>query len=86
MVDSFKRLVPILTGAALVFIDGPANERGPLIHACLERRVPAIVAHDTNEKDFHHYGYRPHMFIASGYSVTHASEDTHRTTRWLLSR
>jgi hypothetical protein len=83
MLDSFKRVVPHLDRAALVFIDGPAGERGPLIQACLDRRVPVVIAHDTNEKDWQHYGYRPHMFIAAGYAVSHIAEDTHRTTTWV---
>ena len=84
-VDSWKRLVPRLTDAALIFIDGTARERGTLLAAALERRVPVIVAHDTADKDWPHYDLKPHYFTWSGYTVTHTAEDTHRTTTWHLS-
>lgn len=82
IVDSWKRLVPLLSDTALAFVDGTAKERGPLIAACLERGVPAIVAHDTQPADWNHYGYQPHFFTYRGYDVSHFAEDTHRTTLW----
>jgi hypothetical protein len=84
-VPSWKQLVPRLTEAALLFVDGNAAERGKLIAAALERGVRQIIAHDTQEKDWHHYQIQPHMFTWSGYRVTHSAEDTHRTTAWLKS-
>lgn len=81
--DSWKRLVPLLDDAALVFIDGPAKERGPLIVSCFEHSVPVIVAHDTQQEDWQHYGYQPHFFEQRGYAVSQHSEDTHRTTLWM---
>lgn len=82
-VDSWKRLVPQLESASLVFVDGPARERGPLITACLDRGVPCVVAHDTQERDWDHYGYQRHYFAHRDYVVTQHSEDTHRTTLWV---
>lgn len=84
-VDSWKRLVPRLAEAAVVFIDGAATERGPLLQASLERNVSCVVVHDTDEKHWSYYGLRPHMFEWRGYKVTHHAEDSHRTTVWRRS-
>ena len=83
VVPSWKQAASHIEIASLVFIDGPAAERGVLVQACLDRGVPVIIAHDTNENDWAMYGYQPHMFIHAGYLVTHHAEDTHRTTRWV---
>lgn len=85
IVESWKRLVPLLSDAALVFIDGPAKERGLLLAACIDHGVPLIVAHDTQEQDWDHYGHKRHLFRPQGYVVTQHSEDTHRTTLWAKS-
>lgn len=84
VVESWKHAVPCLGDAAAVFIDGPASERGTLVQACLDVGVPTIIAHDTNPEEWNHYGYQPHMFIHAEYTVTQHSEDSHRTTRWVL--
>ena len=84
-VDSWKRLVPRLSDAAVVFVDGAAGERGPLLQAALERNVSTVVVHDTDEKDWGFYGLRSHMFGWRGYKVTHHAEDSHRTTVWRRS-
>jgi hypothetical protein len=82
IVDSYKRLVPRLTEAAAVFTDGEAKERGPLLAAALERCVPRVVAHDTDPRDWGHYGFQSHHFEWRGYSIAHFAEDSHRTTVW----
>lgn len=83
MADSFKRAVPRLAEAAVVFIDGPANERGPLLHAALQANVPTIIVHDTEEREWDFYGHKRHFFEWPKYRITHHSEDTHRTTVWI---
>ena len=82
VVDSFKQLTERLADAALVFIDGIARERGVLVQMCLDRGVPAIIAHDTQPATWREYGYQPHMFTAPGYDISQHAEDTHRTTLW----
>lgn len=82
MADSFKQVIPRIPGSALVFIDGPARERGPILQACLDAGVPTVIAHDTQPDEWGHYGYQPHMFKHPDYAVTQNSEDTHRTTLW----
>jgi hypothetical protein len=67
--------------AALVFIDGPAEERGPLLSACIEAGVPIIIAHDTGIKTRDYYGYKPSHFMVTRYEVTHPVD---RTTVWRL--
>jgi hypothetical protein len=67
--------------AALVFIDGHADERGPLLSACLEAGVPTIIAHDTGIKTRDYYGYKPHHFMVTRYEITNPVE---RTTVWKL--
>lgn len=73
-----------LGDAALMFLDGPAKERGVLLQACLERRVPLIIAHDTHRQEFRYYGFRVPMFEDERYEITHSAEDSHRTTMWKL--
>lgn len=84
MLDSYKRAIERLGEAHLVFIDGPARERGVLLQQSLDRGVPVIVAHDTQQGEWVHYQYQPHMFKHPDYVVTQHSEDTHRTTLWVL--
>jgi hypothetical protein len=72
-----------LSTIALAFIDGPANERAPLLDACLAAGVPSIVAHDTHERCFAEYGWRAEHFAAPGYVVTHDTfKRKYRTTHW----
>jgi hypothetical protein len=72
-----------LRDAGLVFIDGPAKERGPLLDACLTAGVSHIVVHDTHERCFKEYGWRPDHFTAPGYVVTHdVYKRKYRTTLW----
>lgn len=80
MIESWKALS--LQSAALVFIDGPAAERGPLFAACVAAKVPTIIAHDTDEGDWDAYGWRADHFSMSAYDVSHSSEWRHRTTLW----
>lgn len=84
IVDSVKQLIPRLADAALVFVDGPAQERGLLMQRALDAGVPTIIAHDTQPDEWRHYGYQPHMFQQPRYTVTHHAEDSHRTTLWVL--
>src|SRR5688572_15660515 len=70
-----------VTNIALAFIDGPAEERGPLLSACLELGVPTIIAHDTGIKTRDYYGYKPYHFMVTRYEVTHPVD---RTTVWKL--
>lgn len=82
-VTTLREVMPRLAEAALVFIDGPANERGPLLTACLAAGVPSIVAHDTHERCFTEYGWQPEHFTAPGYVVTHdVYKRKYRTTLW----
>ncbi len=83
IVDSWKDLIPRLGEASVLFVDGAASERGPIIQAALDCGVPFIVAHDTNKREWYHYGYQPHMFKVQGYEISHSSEDTHQTTLWV---
>lgn len=82
MGDSFKRAVPRLTDAAVVFIDGPAPERGPLLHKSLEAGVPTIIVHDTEEREWDFYGHKRHFFEWPKYQIAHTAEHSHRTTTW----
>lgn len=84
MLESFKDVVPLLADAELVFLDGPARERGLLLQRCLDLDVPTIIAHDTQPAAWAEYGYQPHMFIHPAYNITQHAEDTHRTTLWTL--
>ena len=83
VIDSFKHVIPRLPDAALVFLDGPARERGVLLQACLDGCVPVIIAHDTQPGHWSLYGLQPHMFVHPKYVVTQHSEDSHRTTLWV---
>lgn len=85
MVDSWKRAVPEIATVDLVFIDGPANERGPLLQKALEAHVPTIIVHDTEEREWDFYGHKRHFFEWPKYRVTHTAEHSHRTTTWRLS-
>lgn len=85
MGDSWKRAVPRLSDAATVFIDGPANERGPLLRASLEANVPMVIVHDTEEREWDYYGHKRHFFEWPKYRIAHFAEDSHRTTVWTLS-
>lgn len=80
--DRFSDLISTVEQAAVVFIDGAATERGPLLTAAIRAGVPAIIVHDTNEGDWHAYGLLGSHFTAPGYQVEHFSADTHRTTLW----
>lgn len=82
MGDSFKRAVPRLADAHVVFIDGPANERGPLLHAALQANVPTVIVHDTEEREWDFYGHKRHYFEMPKYRIQHFAEDSHRTTVW----
>jgi hypothetical protein len=75
-----------LSRAAVVFIDGPGDERGPLLDRCLRLRIPTIIAHDTNptRREWRAYGLESRMFEHPDYDITHSAEDTHRTTLWKL--
>lgn len=80
---SWQAVESYLPRASLVFIDGPAAERGPLLSACLSALVPAIVVYDTDEGDWAEYGLRPQYFSLSAYDVSHTAEgSSHRTTLW----
>jgi hypothetical protein len=70
-----------LRDAALVFIDGVADERGPLLSACMESRVPLILMHDTDQNTWAYYGLSSHHFMSTIYEVTHPAP---RTTLWRL--
>jgi hypothetical protein len=72
---------PDVKSASLVFIDGAAEERGPLLEACLSCGVPTIIAHDTDPKTRDYYGYKPHHFMVTRYEVSHPAA---RTTLWKL--
>lgn len=82
-VASWKRLVPRLPEAALIFIDGAARERGDLLRCAIEQRVPVIVQHDTQPETWHDYRLHGHDFTARGYDVTH-DDQPQRTTTWRL--
>lgn len=81
--DSIDAVIARLPSAALVFIDGPSNERAKLIEACLRVGVPLIVAHDTAPRVWREYGWTPEHFAAPGYTVTHDDDRAkYRTTLW----
>lgn len=81
VMDSLRQAIARVKDAALVFIDGPSNERAQLIEACFAAEVPHIVAHDTAPRVFTEYGWRKEHFTAPGYVVTHDG-DKYRTTLW----
>lgn len=74
IVDRWKHTVPILDGAALVFIDGRARDRSKLLGACLERRVPVIILHDTEQSAWHEYGWSAQLIGPPGYDAEHHGE------------
>lgn len=80
-----KRLVPRMASAALVFIDGEANNRSWLLGEAIKARVPVIIAHDTEEEHWHLYKYRAEHFESPAYHIVHDS-NPHRTTLWKLRR
>lgn len=84
IVESVKPAVARIREFSLVFVDGPAKERGFLMQAALDAEVPAIIAHDTQDGEWGHYGYQPHMFKHPRYAVTQHAEGSHRTTLWRL--
>jgi hypothetical protein len=72
-----------LPSAGLVFIDGAQCERARLLDAALSAGVPHIVAHDTHERCFTYYGWRPEHFAAPDYAVEHdVFKRKYRTTYW----
>lgn len=81
IVETWKRLVPHLKSAAVVFIDGNAGERGRLLAAALDAGASLIIQHDTQQDTWPAYRIYGHMFQASGYDVSHDSEPQ-RTTTW----
>lgn len=83
IVGTWKHAASHLDAASIVFIDGPAQERGVLLQACLDRGVPCIIAHDTNPDERHHYGYQPHMFAHVDYAITQHTDMVHHTTLWV---
>lgn len=85
MVDSLKRVAPRLAEASIMFIDGAALERGPLLRQSLQAFVPLIVCHDTNEGDWDAYELKENYFTWPGYTVRHV-EGSHRTTVWTRVR
>jgi hypothetical protein len=72
-----------LRDASLVFVDGVAEERGPLLSACMESRVPLILAHDTDQNTWNYYGFSSHHFMTTLYAVSHPAP---RTTLWKLKQ
>jgi hypothetical protein len=82
--DSWKRAAQYLDRASLVFIDGAARDRGPLLKLCLEKHAPLIIVHDTEEHHWGEYQHHAHYFEQKGYVVKHDSEP-HRTTVWRLA-
>jgi hypothetical protein len=84
VVTTAALVVPHLPEAALVFLDGPAKERGALLRACFSSCVPTIIAHDTQPREWSYYDFTRDMFEHNGYCVSHTAEDSHRTTMWKL--
>lgn len=79
IVERWKHTVPHLDDAALVFIDGRARDRAKLLGACLERHVPIIILHDTEQSAWHEYGWSAQLIGPPGYSAEHFGEQP-RTT------
>jgi hypothetical protein len=84
MVESANLAMPRLSEATVVFLDGPAKERGPLLQAALHVGVPTIIAHDTQKREWSYYDFNAAMFEHPRYEVSHHAEDSHRTTLWKL--
>lgn len=85
MIASLKRLLSRLHETSILFVDGPALERGPLVRSALHAKVPTIICHDTHQGDWDAYELKEKYFIWHGYTVRHFAEDTHRTTMWTLN-
>jgi hypothetical protein len=83
MADSIAATIARLPEAAVVFLDGPAKERGVLLTAALNAGVPVIIAHDTNKREFNYYGFTAAQFSDERYEISHHAEDSHRTTLWV---
>lgn len=79
---SFAETLAIVETADVVFIDGPALERGQLLSAAIAAGVRSIVVHNTEEGDWPSYGLTAEQFSAPGYKVTHHAVDSYRTTLW----
>lgn len=84
--DTVGAALDRLGDAAVVFLDGPAKERGVLLQACLEKRVPVIVVHDTGKREWNYYGFERHMFEHPDYETWLQPDDPHKTMRWTLKR
>lgn len=82
--DSMEFTTARLCAASVVFLDGPAKERGVLLPVCLAAGVATIIVHDTNKREWHFYGFTREMFEDARYDVTHHAEDSNRTTIWKL--
>jgi hypothetical protein len=83
VVESLRDVMPRIKDAALVFIDGPANERGGLLSACLLAEVPQIVAHDTHPRCWSENGWTEQHFSAPGYTIIHDEyKRKYHTTLW----
>lgn len=83
VVERAKNTIAQLPDASLVFIDGAARDRGPMLGWALERLVPTIVAHDTEEDALDQYLYTRTHLRAAGYRIEHHGV-TPRTTVWSL--
>lgn len=84
MATDLSQTIARLKDVAVAFLDGPAKERGVLLHECLAASVPTIIVHDTNKREWRFYDFTPEMFQHERYEVTHHAEDSHRTTMWRL--
>lgn len=81
-VDSFAELVTNVRRADVVFIDGNALERGPLLGAAIAAGVRSIVVHNTEDGDWPAYALTSEHFTSPGYEVTHHAVTSYRTTLW----
>jgi hypothetical protein len=79
---SFEETLASVEQAHVVFVDGPALERGPLLSAAISAGVPSIVVHNTEEGDWPAYALTAEQFSAPGYKITHHAVDSYRTTLW----
>lgn len=81
LVENAKRTLDILADASIVFVDGENRDRGRMLGWALERGVPTIIAHDTEEDTLDWYLYTRAHLTHPGYTVTHDGERP-RTTVW----
>ena len=81
-VPSFDALLAEVPRAAVVFVDGPALERGALLSAAIAAGVRSIVVHNTEEGDWPAYALTAEHFAAPGYTIKHHAVDSYRTTSW----